>query len=101
MFTGIESQCRASVVPLSRADDENGETMVVTVPHLHLESTHRSRSQRTFVDAQYTGFDWLSGALGTRHSVDGDSVMVLARSTGCSSAMLRRDAENSGARMDA
>ena len=36
-----------------------------------------------------------------RDDADGDSVMVLARSTGCSSAMLRRDAENSGARMDA
>ena len=31
VFTVVESQCRASVVPLSRADDENGETMVVTV----------------------------------------------------------------------
>ena len=36
-----------------------------------------------------------------RDDAGGDSVMVLARSTGCSSAMLRRDAENSGARMDA
>ena len=31
VFTVVESQRRASVVPLSRADDENGETMVVTV----------------------------------------------------------------------
>jgi len=31
VFTVAESQYRASVVPLSRADNENGETMVVTV----------------------------------------------------------------------
>ena len=31
VFTVAESQHRASVVPLSRADNENGETMVVTV----------------------------------------------------------------------
>ena len=75
--------------------------------------------QLHFVGA--SGFDWHSTASDIRCSfdtwpssprcmavtctfrddADGDSVIVLARRSGCSSAMLRRDAENSGARMDA
>ena len=74
--------------------------------------------QLHFVGA--SGFDWHSAASDIRCSfdtwpssprcmtvtctfrdADGDLVMVLARRSGCSSAMLRRDADNSGARMDA